>query len=231
MSGCSTTTYSQRKIQAPLDGEWKSTSSKAILNFKDDKLSGNDGCNHFSGSYESSADELRIDKNLVSTMMNCEEDIMEKANIFRRNLVEARRYTNDGKILKFLKNDGSVLGEFKSVSVSFDGGKYIVQTLSDGKKATVALKHGISVFLELKQNSKMSGFTGCNRFSCDYLLKDDDIVIFNLATTRKMCPLDNMKTEKTFIEVMKNGAKISHKNERWELRDASDILLMEMIKE
>lgn len=231
MGGCSTTNYSHRKHQAPLDGEWKSTSSKAILNFKDEKISGNDGCNHFSGSYESNIDELKIDKNLVSTMMSCEEEVMEKANIFRRNLAEVKRYTNDGKSLRFLRNDGTLIDEFKTVSTSFDNGKYIVQSLNNGKKTVAALKHGISIFLELKGSSKMSGFTGCNRFSCDYLLKDGDIVIFNLATTRKMCPVDNMKVEKTFIEVMKNGTKISYKNERWELRDASDILLMEMIKE
>lgn len=231
MGGCSTTNYSQRKLQAPLDGEWKSTLSRAILNFKDEKISGNDGCNHFSGGYESNADELRIDKNLVYTMMNCEENIMEKANIFRRNLAEVKRYTNDGKILRFLKNDGTLIDEFKTVSTSFDNGKYIVQSLNNGKKTAVALKHGISIFLELKGNSKMSGFTGCNRFSCDYLLNENDIVIFNLATTRKMCPVDNMRAEKSFIEVMKNGTKISHKNERWELRNASDVLLMEMIKE
>lgn len=231
MSGCMTTNYSQKKLQAPLEGEWKSIGSKAVLSFKDEKISGSDGCNRFSGSYESNLDELKIDKNLALTMMRCEDEVAEKANIFRKNLAEAIRYTNSGKILKFINSDGFVLEEFKSVSTSFDSGKYIVQSIGNEKKASAAVKYGISIFIELKDDGKMSGFTGCNRFNSTYLLNENNITISKIAATRKMCPIDNMKAEKDFIEAMKNGAKVSHKDGKWELRNALGILLMEMIKE
>lgn len=231
MSGCTTTEYLPRKLQAPLEGEWKSTDSKITLSFKDGNASGSDGCNRFSGHYERDGNSLAIAKNLISTAIGCEAEIMEKADIFRKNLTEVKRYTNDGKILKLIRDDGEILGEFKSVSNSFDRGKYIVQSLNNGKKSVVTIKAGVSIFVELEDEGKMSGFTGCNRFHSTYLLNENKIALSKLITTRKMCPIDNMKAEKDFIKAMQNGVKISRKGERWEIRDASDILLMDMIKE
>lgn len=230
MSGCATTEYSIRKLQAPLDGDWKSTASKITLSFKDGKISGSDGCNHFEGVYSSDGVDLEIFKSSIVTNLSCDEEIIKIGDSFRKSLTEVRHYKNDGKFLKLLAENGEEIGEFRAISNSFDEGKYTVQSLSNEKKAVIALKAGVSISIELSGDGKISGFTGCNRFSAVYTLHEDKISISAPTITHKMCPIDNTRAEQSFMEVMKNGVRISRNGERWEIRDASNLLLMDMIK-
>ncbi len=75
----------------------------------DGRVSGNSGCNRFTGSYEAAEDgSIKIGP-LAATRMACPEPAMSAEAKFLSALDAARRYERDGIRLSLRGEDGSVL--------------------------------------------------------------------------------------------------------------------------
>lgn len=226
LAGCATSQHEAPVGKTSLDGSWKSTTSSATLRFEQGKLSGNDGCNQFMGSYTTNGKQLSISDKMMSTMMAC--PAMEKSAAFKTALTSAKLYENEGKKLQLIGADGKTLLEFQALSSVPEDGTYVIKNLNNGKQAVHTLKTPISMSLD---KGKMLGNTGCNQYSTTYSLQESHITIGLPATTRKMCPPELMEQEQHFIAALQKSSQISRNGEKWEVRDATSALQFSMIQE
>jgi heat shock protein HslJ len=52
-----------------------------------------------------------------------------------------------------------------------------------------------------------SGHAGCNSWNAGVVIREDQIDIMNIATTRKMCPKPRMTTEEAFITTLRSAQR------------------------
>jgi heat shock protein HslJ len=227
MSGCVAPKQEAPVLKSSLDGDWQSTHSKANVRFDHGKLSGSDGCNRFAGNYTVEGNRLSVGENMMSTMMACPN--MDKSIAFKNALLSAKNYENDGKRLLLIGGNGKMLLEFNPLSNTPEEGLYRLLHLNNGKHAVVTLKTPIT--LQIDPNGKMSGNTGCNQYTTSYTIKEGQITIGFPATTRKMCPSEQMEQEQQFIAVLSKASLIQRNGEKWEIRDTSGALLFDMIQQ
>lgn len=227
LSGCATSEHTMKVPQTSLDGDWKSTTSKATVRFDKGKISGNDGCNQFMGSYVTQENTLSISDKMMSTMMAC--PAMERSVAFKNALTSAKIYENDGKKLLLIGTDGKPLLELQALPHTPQEGLYTIKYLNNGKQAVVSVK--TPIIMQLSSDGKMSGSTGCNLYTTSYTIKENQLTIGFPATTRKMCPQEQMEQEQQFLNALQKGSKISRNGERWEVRDAAGALQFSLIKE
>lgn len=227
LSGCATTEYGTNVPKTSLDGQWKSTTSKATVHFDKGKISGNDGCNQFIGSYATQDNTLSVSDKMMSTMMACSD--MENSTAFKNSLINAKIYENDGKKLFLLGGKGESLIELKALSSTLEEGLYHINHLNNGKQAVITLQTPIS--MQIEPDGKMFGDTGCNQYTTSYTIKGNQITIGFPATTRKICPPEFMEQEKQFINALPKSFKIARNGEKWEIRDESGSLLMDIVKD
>lgn len=225
--GCATSQHEAPVATSSLDGNWKSATSTAHLRFEKGKLSGNDGCNQFMGSYTTNGQQITISDKMMSTMMAC--PTMEKSAAFKTALTSAKLYENNGQTLTLIGADGKTLLELQALSNTPQEGLYTIKHLNNGRQAVVSLKTPIS--MQLGNDGKMSGNTGCNQYTTTYTIKDDQLTVGFPATTRKLCPPELMEQEQQFISALQKGSKMSRNGEKWEVRDSAGALQFSMMKE
>lgn len=227
LSGCVMPEHEMKVSQTSLDGDWTSTSTKATVRFEKGKISGNDGCNQFMGSYVTQGNSLSISDKMMSTMMAC--PAMEKSAAFKSALTSAKIYENDGKKLLLIGVDGKPLLELQALSNTPEEGLYAIKYLNNGKQAVISVKTPIT--MQLSSDGKMSGNTGCNLYTTSYTIKENQLTIGFPATTRKICPPDQMEQEQQFLNALQKGSTISRNGEKWEVRDAAGALQFSLTKE
>ncbi len=99
-------------ILATLQGQPALMDKSVTLNFADGVLSGNDGCNSYSTTYQISGEKLTIDKNIISTMMACADPIMQQASAFQEVLINTTAYQIDKNQLSLVDENGQTLAVF-----------------------------------------------------------------------------------------------------------------------
>jgi heat shock protein HslJ len=67
--------------------------------------------------------------------------------------------------------------------------------------------------------NQISGYSGCNRFSGKYGLKDGTLEIGPLASTRMSCPEPDNSFELSFLESLQLARSISRTEKRLTMRD------------
>lgn len=239
MAGCSisnTPAPSARNL-AP-DGEWKLTKigskeivSNAMLTLNNGKISGFDGCNRFSGDYRLHEGRVIVEDHMISTMMFCSEELMENANAMRNTLAQMPRYVIDGgEELTFLSSKGDALIRFSPLSREMDAGSYEVLYYNDQKGKVLAVLPANSITMQLDENGRLFGKSGCNHYTTSYSLKGKNIHIGFAATTRKVCEENLMEQEIGFLTSLYKSEKWVHHDGRIEFRDENNTLMAVLIK-
>jgi heat shock protein HslJ len=226
LTGCATSQHEAPVAKTSLDGNWKSTTSNAHIRFEKGKLSGNDGCNQFIGSYSSDGTRITVSENMMSTMMAC--PAMEKSAAFKTALLSAKIYENNASTLVLLGADGKTLLELQALSKIPLEGVYSLNYLNNGKQIIAQVKTPIT--MELSNDGKIDGSTGCNQYTTTYTIKENQITIGFPATTRMICSPELMEQEQQFINALQKSSKISRNGERWEVRDDTGVLQFSMIQ-
>jgi heat shock protein HslJ len=144
-------------ILASLNGQPALAGVTVTLNFQDGTLGGSDGCNSYSGSYESSDSELRIGKEIISTMMACAEPVMEQASAFTTALTQAVSIQMDGDQLTLLDKDNQKLAVLTRQSRELAGTTWLVTGFNNGHQAVVSLLSGSQLTLIFNADGTLNG--------------------------------------------------------------------------
>ncbi len=191
--------------------ESNQASEKITLSFGEDgKVSGNAGCNNFSGSYTVEGDALSIGP-LATTRKMCAQPqgVMQTEQAFLKDLGDAATFSIMGKTLTIYGKDGGKLLIFASMKTrDITSTPWRLQSFNNGKggMATSAASEKITAIFT--EDGRVSGNAGCNDYNGGYQIDGDKISIGPLTATRKMCsePGDVMKTEQTFLQNMNSAA-------------------------
>jgi len=100
------------------------------------------------------------------------------------------------------------------VEVKFDGRSFVgcggdVMTAIEGGWRVIRLgdsllPDGVTVTVEFGPDARVSGRSGCNRFTGRYMLSGEGLAFGTLAVTRMACPPARMETERRFLARLQN---------------------------
>lgn len=158
------------------------------LAFGEGRVSGNVGCNSFSGGYTREGDRLTIDPRMAMTMMACEEALMALEQAITAHLGAVAGYRQAGQTLELLDAEGAVLILLETLAETpLVGVTWRLDTYNNGKEALVSTVKGTEITLALTAEGTLSGSDGCNRYMSGYTLDEGRLVIGPIATTRMAC--------------------------------------------
>jgi heat shock protein HslJ len=114
LSACTAkSTLAESKWQlTSLAGKSPLVDVKVTLNFSQDAIGGNDGCNTYGGSYKATKDTLTIGNDVFSTMMYCTDEIAKQYQAFYEALKQTASYKITGSSLSLVDAKGTILAEF-----------------------------------------------------------------------------------------------------------------------
>lgn len=100
-------------VLVTLNGQTARTDTQVTLQLDQKNLSGSDGCNSYSGSYQDENGKFQVGPDLVSTMMACSEEIMQQSSAYTSALLQSVSYKISDEQLTLFDTAGSPLAVFK----------------------------------------------------------------------------------------------------------------------
>jgi heat shock protein HslJ len=223
---------STRWILTDLDGTKVSGAPEITLIFDGNRLGGRDGCNQYGGEYELKGTSITVKEGLVSTMMACEESVMNQASAFTQILTKVKSVTLNGDTLTLATSDTKKL-VFTRQNTNLDGTSWNVTGYNNGQEAVASLIADTLITVEFSADGKVAGSAGCNRFKGTYETQDLTIKIGLLATSKSMClaPDGIMTQEAQFLKAMEQAATYQVSGSTLDLLDANGARLVSMSKQ
>ena len=178
------------------------------LNLNGDTLTGNDGCNHYGGSYTSKGDSFSIGEDLMGTLMACEETIMTQASDYTSALRKASKYSISDNRLHLLDENGNSLAVFVAQSQELAGTSWLatfVNTESSDGVVTSSSIQAAQQTLSFATDGKISGNAGCNDYFANYEAKGKDLSIRAIGSTKMFCGDGLMAEETAFLAALEKA--------------------------
>ena len=175
------------------------------IDLRGKRVSGNNGCNNYSGSIENlTSNSIKIGV-IAATKKACKGDNLEAGYSQAFNNIET--YQIKGENLIFYGNGGNKLLSFRKEKEGMTANQRLhdiwVVTAIDGKNIDRS-QPAARVEINLTE-MRVMGNDGCNEYQGKIEKATENALVFgDLAGTKKMCP--SMKTSQRFNEAMKKVA-------------------------
>ena len=174
--------------------------------FERDRVSGNDGCNTFSGAYEASGGNLQFGP-LAGTMMACGSPADEVSRAVTAALARVRTYEQTATTLRMEDGVGKTVLTYAAGATGIEGSWTVVSVLyDDAIRSAVA---GAEPTAEFSPDGKLSGTTGCNDFDGPYALQGRTLDIGPLTATEKACSSEEAtEQEAGYLAALESAVRI-----------------------
>lgn len=219
-------------LLSTLGGEAPSEGSTVTVHFADDgALFGSGGCNRFAGTYEIDGSALTVGDALPSTMMACDEAVMEQESAFFAALVDAREFAVADDSLTLSDEAGAELATFTAQSQDLADTTWTITSYNAGS-AAVSLLEGTEADLAFADDGTISGTGGCNRLLGSYTAGDGTISFGTIATTQMACeaPVGLMDQEAAIVAALESAATFSVEGDTLEMRTADDAIAVQFTR-
>lgn len=218
-------------ILTELNGQPVLADPLVTLSFANGQLGGSDGCNHYGGSFTVEGRQITIGKDIFSTLMACEESIMQQATAYISALTSAVQYEISGEALKLVDGNGAVLAVFTAQSQDLAGTSWIVTGFNNGKQAVVSPLLDTEITLSFDADGKLSG-KACNSFFGSYETASGTLKISEMGRTEMYCvePEGIMEQEDQFLAALASAATYRVDGNSLELRTAGDEMAVSLTK-
>jgi len=215
-----------------LAGQTPAGHPRATLEFDAGRIHGTDGCNQYSGPYGTSGARLRIGPDVTSTQMACPAEVMQLAGSFMNVLLGVTGYRINGAQLQLLGEAGDLVATFAAQSQSLTGAWHVTG-INNGRQAVVSILHDTEPTLEFSLAGKLSGFTGCNRYSATYTLTKGTLSLTAPVSTRMSCvqPAGVMTQEHDLLQALQTVSAFRLQANRLELRRADGALAVSLARD
>jgi len=192
----------------------------------DGKVSGSAGCNRYSGTYTVSGNSITISSSMATTMMMCEQPVMDQESAYLKALADAKTFEVKGDILTLAAADKTSLVSYKAQSQDLSGTSWVPTGVNNGKQAVVGLLAGTTLTADFGKDGTLSGNAGCNTYSGAYKVNGDQITIGPLASTMKACsePAGVMEQEAQYLAALQSAATYQIEGNVMQLRTKDDAL-------
>lgn len=203
---------------------------QVTIHFDNGRIHGTDGCNRYRGTYTIEGDKLQLSRNLASTMMACEEPVMQQAEAFLGALTKVNGFWKDAGRLVLLDADGNGVATLTEQRLELAGTFWRVIAYNNGKQAVVNVLEGSDPTVEFGDGGTLRGSAGCNSFTATYATSGQGIKIGRLAATKKVCirPRGVMEQEAQFLKALENAAVWLLDGDQLELRTSLHSLAVTM---
>jgi heat shock protein HslJ len=200
--------------------------SSITLNFgTDGRVSGNAGCNNYTGGYEASGDTLKVG-GLATTFKLCHkpDGVMVQEARYLKALSSAATYEISGDVLTTRDGSGAmqVIARMRASS-SLAGTSWNVVNYNNGKEAVITLIADTKITLNFGSDAQVSGNSGCNQYSGGYESTDRTVKVGPLISTRIFCetPAGVMDQEAQYLTALQNSATYEISGSTLTIRDAA----------
>jgi heat shock protein HslJ len=191
----------------------------------DGTVSGSAGCNRYTGQYTTTGNSITI-SNVASTMMACEQPVMDQESAYLKALSEAKTYTAKDKSLTLFGADGKPLVTYEAQSQELAGTNWEVTGYNNGKMAVVSVLLDTTITAEFGKDGTLSGTSGCNQYSGPYTVTGNQIQIGPWVSTMTACdaPEGIMDQESQYLAAIQSAATYLMEGSVLELRTADGAL-------
>lgn len=180
-----------------------------LINPEIGQLSGNSGCNTFSGKYSYTKD-LFAAPNLAVTQKACLKANAEP--LFLELLAKTSHIflSNDGELV-FVQENMPVMVFSKGPVVAENdlAGSWELQNMN-GESAAATFSANIPTLTFNFSEKRISGSGGCNRYNGPFTFAGNELDVKQLVTTRMAC--ENMDGENTFINLLQGVSELQIEN-------------------
>ncbi len=192
----------------------------------DGKVSGSAGCNRYSGTYTVSGNNITFSSPMASTMMMCDQAVMDQESAYLKVLGEAKTYAVSGDQLTLTGGDGTQLAAYKVQSQDLVGTDWELTAYNNGNQAVVGVLEGTTLTASFGNDGNLSGNSGCNQYNGGYKVNGDEITIGPLASTMMMCsdPAGVMDQEAQYLTALQSAASYQIEGNVLELRTKDDAM-------
>lgn len=142
----------------------------ATLEFSQDRVGGQTGCNSFGGTYTLKGNTLRLSP-LIQTLMACPDEAIHRLErAYLQALGQVQMYSLEGSALRLKNQSGQTLLILAKAQSKALLGEWIVTAIQSGN-AIVPVLEGSRPTLTFG-SAHVGGSTGCNQFSARYILEN-----------------------------------------------------------
>ena len=186
----------------------------------DGMVSGSAGCNRYSGTYTVSGSNITFSSPMASTMMMCDQAIMDQESAYLIALGEAKAFAVNGDQLTLTGEDGTQLAVYKAQSQELAGTSWEVTAYNNGQQAVVGVLVEATLTASFGEDGTLSGNSGCNNYTGSYEVDGGQITIGPLASTMMMCsdPEGVMDQEAQYLAALQSAASYQIERNVLELR-------------
>ncbi len=164
------------------------------------RAGGSGGCNTYGSTYVVDADSITFGTPF-STMMACQEDIMDMEQRYLAALSKATRYEIiDGQLhITFGEEQELVFAPL----ISITDGEWQLLYFREADML-IPVVEGSTVTLQLNADEgRVGGSTGCNRYGGGYTLEGDTLTFTEMFTTEMACVGEGlMEQERAFLDAL-----------------------------
>jgi len=191
------------------------------------KLSGSGGCNQYSAAYSVSGTSITISQS-ATTLMACEESVMQQESMYLADLTKASSYSNTpGDTLTFYDASGAVILVYKRPADGVGAQPQIVGvwdlfSYNNGKGGIQTVIIGSVTTADFRTDGTLSGSGGCNQYSATYTVSGSaGITISQPITTLMACENNLMQQETQYLSLLQQAAKYEISGDQLTLFDSS----------
>ena len=196
------------------------------LNFgTDGRVSGNAGCNEYTGSYTTGGSNLYVSA-LATTFKLCHkpDGVMVQEQQYVTALSSASTYEIAGDTLTIRDGSGAMQVVAKTnAPQGLAGTAWDVTGYNNGKQAVVSLLNGTAITLNFGADKQVNGSSGCNNYSGGFESTTATLKVGPLAATQKACttPEGVMVQEQQYLTALQNSATYEVSGSTLTIRDSS----------
>ena len=193
----------------------------ASATFDAGTVSGNAGCNDYTGGYTVDGDKLTIGP-LAATRKACGPAETAVETVFLAAMGKVATYSVSDSSLELKTAEGKVGLKFAPTEpAGLSKTRWVATGVNNGKGAVSSVVAGTTLTAIFAEAGTVAGSGGCNDYSGPYTSDASTIKIGPLAATQKLCPspagVDEQETQ--FFAAMQAATKYTITGSKLELRD------------
>ena len=193
----------------------------ASATFADGIVSGNAGCNDYTGGYKVDGDKLTIGP-LAATKKACGPAESAVETVFLTAMGRVATYAVSGTTLELKTAEAKVGLKFTATQpAGLSKTRWVATGVNNGKGAVTSIVADTTLTAIFAEAGTVAGSGGCNDYSGPYTSDASTIKIGPLAATRKLCntPTGVDEQETQFLTAMQAATKWTIAGSKLELRD------------
>lgn len=181
-------------------GESVISGTNVTLTFDEATFSGNAGCNTYNGGYSMSDNKIVISDQIITTMMACEEGVMQQETSYLAALPKVVAYQIDGTTLNLITELGNIVFAAPQ-NASFEKNNWILQSIVISGTGMVSTMYDQSVTM-IYDNGNVSGQSACNTYFSTATVAGNVLTLGPVGSTKMACEPEKMQRESEFFNAL-----------------------------